>query len=132
MCIAERAEVRDESSPEAQVDAMYAGPKAHFRPIDEALVEPGLKTGKDVRTTVCKTIVPFHRRHVFAPIKPTTNTRVDFSFALDRTDASRRLIYAGCYAKKDRLTRRIPIASSAELKRDPGIAGDITLSRIAK
>ncbi len=100
--------------------------------MNEALAKPGLKTGQDVRTTVCSTIVPFYRRHVITPIKPTTNTRVDFSFALDRAEPSGRLINTGCYAKKGRLTHRIPIASPAEMKRDPGIAGHITLSRIAR
>jgi len=113
--IADMAEERAEASPEAMVDAMYAGPKAALLPIHHALVQLGLKTGKDVKIAVCKTIVPFYRRNVFAQIKPATNTRIDFSLALGAAKAAGRLISTGGYEKKDRLTHRIPVASLADI-----------------
>jgi hypothetical protein len=71
--------------------------------------------GEDVRICPCKTIVPFYRRHVIAQIKPSTRTRIDFGLALGDTKATGRLIDTGGFAKKDRITHRIPITSSAEI-----------------
>jgi hypothetical protein len=63
----------------------------------------------------CKTIVPLYRKHVFAQIKPTTRTRIDMGFAMGARSAEGRLIDTGGYAKKDRITYRIPISSVAEI-----------------
>ncbi|HEY0510752.1 MAG TPA: DUF5655 domain-containing protein [Thermoanaerobaculia bacterium] len=52
---------------------------------------------------------------VFAQIKPTTRTRIDLGFALKGTPATGRLIDTGGFARKDRITHRIPIASLAEI-----------------
>jgi hypothetical protein len=71
--------------------------------------------GKDVRVCPCQTIVPLYRNHVFAQIKPTTQTRIDMGFALGARKAEGRLIDTGGYAKNDRITHRIPIASLAEI-----------------
>jgi hypothetical protein len=60
----------------------------------------------------CQTIVPLHRNHVFAQIKPSARTRIDFGFALQDTKATGRLIDTGGYAKKGRITHRIPITSA--------------------
>src|SRR5215831_15054222 len=118
--IAERAEGKgqEDGDPEAYlraavgyVDAMFAGPKAGLRPIYDHLLQLGLKLGKDVTVTPCSTIVPIRRKHVIAQIKPSTKTRIDFGFALGATKATGRLIDTGGYAKKDRITHRIPITS---------------------
>ena len=37
---------------------------------------------EDVKACPCKTMVPLYREHVFAQIKPTTNSRIDLGFAL--------------------------------------------------
>ena len=71
--------------------------------------------GKDVKACPCQTIVPLYRNHVFAQIKPTTRTRIDFGFALKDTKATGRLIDTGGFAKKDRITHRIPITSLKEI-----------------
>jgi hypothetical protein len=97
------------------VDAMFAGPKAALRPIYEALLDLGRGMGPDVKACPCQTIVPLYRNHVFAQIKPTTKTRIDFGFALKDTPASGRLIDTGGFAKKDRITHRIPITSVADI-----------------
>jgi len=89
--IAERAEGKggDEDNPDAYlrqapkyVEEMFAGKRAALKPIYDALLKVGLATGKDVKACPCKTIVPLYREHVFAEIKPATNTRIDLGLAL--------------------------------------------------
>lgn len=111
----------DFSSPEAYlraaeryVDTMFSG-KAALRPIYDALLKLGFGLGKDVKACPCQTMVPLYRQHVFAQIKPATRTRIDLGFALGARPAEGRLIDTGGYAKKDRITHRIPISSLAEI-----------------
>ena len=98
-------------SAERDVEKMFSGGKAHLRPIYEALLKLGLKTGKEAKACPCQTIVPLYRNHVFAQIKPTTQTRIDMGFALGDMKPTGRLIDTGGFAKKDRITHRIPISS---------------------
>jgi hypothetical protein len=100
---------------EGYVDAMFSGSKAGLRPIYERLLELGLKLGKDVKACPCQTIVPLYRNHVFAQLKPTTRTRIDLGFALKDTPPTGRLVDTGGFAKKDRITHRIPIAALADI-----------------
>jgi hypothetical protein len=101
---------------EGYVDQMYSGPKAALRPLYDALLKLGLSLGKDAKACPCGTIVPLYRNHVFAQIKPATQTRIDMGFALKDTKPKGRLIETGGYAKKDRITHRIEIRS-ANVKR---------------
>ena len=96
---------------EKYVDEMFGGKKAHLRPIYNALLKLGLSVGKDVKACPCQTIVPLYRNHVFAQIKPATQTRIDMGFALGDMKPKGRLIDTGGFAKKDRITHRIPITS---------------------
>jgi hypothetical protein len=100
---------------EDYVDAMFAGGKAHLRPIYDALLKLGLSAGKEVKACPCQTIVPLYRNHVFAQIKPTTLTRIDFGLALGDTKATGRLIDTGGFAKKDRITHRFEITSLKDI-----------------
>lgn len=102
------------------VDDQYAGAKANLRPIYDALLKQGKALGADVKACPCKTIVPFYRQHVFAQIKPSTNTRVDLGFALAHYKGKlpKRLIDTGGLAKKDRITHRIEIKSLSEIDSD--------------
>ena len=100
---------------ERDVDKMFSGKKAGLRPIYDALLKLGLKTGKEAKACPCSTIVPLYRNHVFAQIKPTTQTRIDMGFALGETKPTGRLIDTGGFAKKDRITHRIPITSLDEI-----------------
>lgn len=93
------------------VDRMFVGKRAALRPIYDALLKLSLGVGNEAKACPCQTIVPIYRKHVFAQIKPTTQTRIDFGFALGGLKASGRLIDTGGFAKKDRITHRIPIAS---------------------
>src|SRR5260370_1648094 len=121
--IAERAEGKggDLDTPEVYlksavryVEGQYAGPKEKLRPIFDELLRLGKSMGRDVKACPCKTIVPFYREHVFAQIKPTTNTRIDLGFALTHYKGKlpKRLIDTGGLAKKDRITHRIEITSA--------------------
>jgi hypothetical protein len=102
-------------SAERDVEKMFSGGKAHLRPVYDALLKLGLKTGKEAKACPCQTIVPLYRNHVFAQIKPTTQKRIDLGFALGDTKPTGRLIDTGGFAKKDRITHRIPITSVNEI-----------------
>jgi hypothetical protein len=113
---------KEEDSPEAYlktaaewVEAQYSGPRAALGPLYEELLKLGLSLGKDVKACPCKTMVPFYRKHVFAQIKPSTNTRIDLGFALGNMKTPKRLIDTGGYEKKDRITRRIEVRSKADI-----------------
>ncbi len=112
----------EEDSPEAYlktaaewVEAQYAGARAALRPLYEQLLGLGLSLGEDVKACPCKTMVPFYRKHVFAQIKPSTNTRIDLGFALGNIKTPKRLIDTGGYEKKDRITRRIEIKTNGDI-----------------
>jgi hypothetical protein len=103
---------------EGYVEAMFAGPRAGLRPIYNQLLNLCLQLGKDVKACPCKTIVPLYRRRVFAQLKPATQTRIDLGFALGDRKPTGRLLDTGGFAKKDRITRRIPIMSLAEIDQE--------------
>lgn len=122
--LAERAEGKGEEAgdpdayllaAEKYVDEMFAGPKAGLRPLYNELLKIGLDIGEDAKACPCQTIVPLYRNHVFAQIKPTTRTRIDIGFALGDMKPKGRLIDTGGFAKKDRITHRIPISSLEDI-----------------
>ncbi len=109
--IAERADGKggDLDTPEIYlksavryVEGQYAGPKEKLRPIYEDLLTLGKLLGSDVKACPCKTIVPLYRNHVFAQIKPTTNSRIDLGFALTHYKGKlpKRLIDTGGLRRK--------------------------------
>lgn len=100
---------------EKYVEEMFAGKKEPLRPIYQALLKLGLGVGKEAKACPCQTIVPLYRNHVFAQIKPTTQTRIDLGFALGNMKTPKRLIDTGGYAKKDRITHRIEITSVKDI-----------------
>ena len=122
--LAERAEGKGEESgdpdlylekAESDVEKMFSGGKAGLRPLYDALLKLGLKAGKEAKACPCQTIVPLYRNHVFAQIKPTTQTRIDMGFALGDLKPTGRLIDTGGFAKKDRITHRIEITSKDDI-----------------
>jgi len=122
--IADRAEGKgiEDGDPQAYlqaaagyVETMYDGPKAGLRPLHDAILKTAKKLGRDVKVCPCQTMVPLYRNHVFAQIKPTTRTRIDLGFALGNLEAAGRLIDTGGFAKKDRITHRIPIATLSDI-----------------
>jgi len=105
-CIAERADgkgAEEDTSEEylktavVYVEEQYAGAKENLRPIFDELLKLGKSLGDDVKACPCKTIVPLYRKHVFAQIKPTTNTRIDLGLALNHFKGKlpKRIIDAG-------------------------------------
>jgi hypothetical protein len=124
--LAERAAGKggEDDSPEAYlraavryVEEQYSGAKAALRPMYDELLKLGKSIGADVKACPCQTMVPLYRNHVFAQIKPTTNTRIDLGFALANCKGKlpKRLIDTGGLAKKDRITLRIPVSSLDEI-----------------
>jgi hypothetical protein len=124
--IAERAEGKgdEEDSPQKYlvtatryVEDQYSGARQPLRPIYDALLKLGKSLGPDVKACPCKTMVPLYRTHVFAQIKPTTNSRIDLGlcFTTYQGKLPKRLIDTGGLAKKDRITHRIPISSLTEI-----------------
>ncbi len=114
----------EEDSPEeylktavVYVEEQYAGTKEKLRPVYEELLRLGKSMGADVKACPCKTMVPLYREHVFAQIKPTTNTRIDLGLALAHYKGKlpKRLVDTGGLAKKDRITHRIPIEMMDEI-----------------
>jgi len=124
--IAERADGKggDLDTPEVYlksavryVEEQYAGSKEKLRPIYEGLLSLGRSIGSDVKACPCRTIVPLYRAHVFAQIKPTTNSRIDLGFALTHSKGKlpKRLIDTGGLAKKDRITHRMEITAADQI-----------------
>ena len=123
--IAERAEGKGwEDTPEAYlktavryVEEQFAGPKEKLRPIYEELLALGKSLGGEVKACPCRTMVPLYREHVFAQIKPTTNSRVDLGLALTHYKGKlpKRLVDTGGLAKKDRITHRIEITAAGQI-----------------
>jgi hypothetical protein len=103
------------AAAEGYVDGMFSGGKAPLRPLYERLLRIALAVGPDVKACPCQTIVPLYRKHVFAQIKPATQTRIDMGFALGARPAKGRLMDTGGFAKKDRITHRIPISTAADI-----------------
>jgi hypothetical protein len=100
---------------ERYVEEMYSGKRVALRPIYDRLLNHALTFGKDVKACPGKTIVPLYRQHVFAQIKPATNSRIDLGLALGDTKATGRLIDTGGLAKKDRITHRIELSTIGDI-----------------
>lgn len=103
------------------VEDQYSGAKAHLRQIYDQLLELGLSQGPAAKACPCKSMVPLYRNHVFAQIKPTTNSRIDLGLSLTHYKGKlpKRVIDTGGAAKKDRITHRIELKSASEI--DPEV-----------
>jgi hypothetical protein len=117
----------EEDSPERYlaaapkyVDGQYSGKKKALRPLYEAVLRLAAKLGAEVKACPCKTIVPLYRNHVFAQLKPTTNTRLDLGLSLAHYKGKlpERLVETGGLAKKDRITHRIGLATQKDIDSD--------------
>src|SRR5229473_7657022 len=102
------------------IEKQYAGKKEALRPIYEQLLRLGKAMGSDVKACPCLTMVPLYRNHVFAQIKPTTNSRIDFGFALThfKEKLPKPLMDTGGLAKKDRITHRMEITAVEQIDSD--------------
>lgn len=120
--IAERADGKgmEDDDPERYlkaaeewVEAMFSGAKTALRPLYDELLDVALGIG--AKASPGKTAVSLYRNHVFANLKPTTNTRIDVGLALGNMKVPKRLIDTGGYEKKDRITRRIEVKAKADI-----------------
>ncbi len=115
----------EEDTPEAYlqtaekyVEEMFSGAKAGLRPLYDELLKRCLNFAPDVKACPGKTIVPLYRNHVIAQIKPSTQTRIDFGFALGDLKGAGRLIETGGFAKKDRITHRVEIKALKDIDKE--------------
>lgn len=97
------------------VEQMYAGARRPLRELHDRIIELGRSFGDDIRICPCKTIVPLYRRHVFAEIKPATQTRIELGFALQDEPFTTRLLDTGGLAKKTRITHKVAITKLTDI-----------------
>ncbi len=105
----------EDYDPERLVAEQYQGKRAALLPIYTRFLKIAEELGPEVKVSPCKTMVPLYRNHVFAQARPASNTRVDIGFALGDMTPTGRLIDTGGFAKKDRITHRIPIEDASEV-----------------
>lgn len=101
----------EQYDPEGLVARIFSGNKAHLQPLYEAILRFGLSFADDVKVCPCATIIPFYRRHVIAQVRVPNRSRIYLGFALGDMKPAGKLIDTGGFAKKDRITHRIEIAS---------------------
>jgi hypothetical protein len=80
------------ASPDALLDAQYAGAKAALRPVYERLAGLASGLGPDVEILVQKTGVAFRRRKQFAVVQAASATRVALGLNLGGTPEDPRVI----------------------------------------
>lgn len=97
---------------EEQIEAQYAGPKEHLRPIFERIKELALALGGDVRLEGRGTYIPFVRRRQFLAVAATTRTRIDLG--LRYTDAPESALLVPAQAP-GQATDRLSLAAVAEI-----------------
>lgn len=107
------------SAPE-YVAKMYSGKREALKPLHDELLKRARKLGEEVKVCPCQTIVPLYRNHVFAEVKPATNSRIDFGLALKGVEKTKkkpptRLLATGGFEKGDRITHRFAITSLADI-----------------
>ena len=77
-------------SPDAAVDGIYSGAKAHFRPIHDKLMEAINKFG-EFEIAPKKGYVSLRRKKQFVMIGPATNTRFEVGLNMKGVKATARL-----------------------------------------
>ncbi len=96
------------------VEAMYSGARQSLRPLHDKLIELA-QALEGIHICPCKTIVPLYRKHVFAEIKPASNSRIDLGFALQDEPFTARLRETGGLAKKNRITHKVAISKLTDI-----------------
>ena len=93
----DRAEKAADAGPEDPVDALYAGAKAHLRPIYDGILAAVQKFGDDVVESPKRSYVSLRRSKQFAIVQPSTRTRVDVGLVIKGRDPEDRLEPAGSW-----------------------------------
>lgn len=78
-------------SPDAAIDAIYTGPKAHFRPIHDKLMTAINKLG-EFEIAPKKGYVSLRRKKQFVMLGPATNTRFEVGLNMKGLKATSRLL----------------------------------------
>jgi hypothetical protein len=94
-------------------DALYAGRKAHLRPIHDAVMRAVLALGDDVELAPKKGYLSLRRRKQFAMIQPSTASRVDVGLILGDTEPAGRLETAKGFNAL--FTHRVRLTSAADV-----------------
>ncbi len=81
----------NDASPDAALDAIYTGPKAHFRPIHDKLITAINKFG-EFEIAPKKGYVSLRRKKQFVMIGPATNTRFEVGLNMKGVKATARLL----------------------------------------
>jgi hypothetical protein len=76
------------------VDAQYPPPKAHLRPVYDAVARLAMELGDDVTVEGRSTYVPFVRGRQFAAVAAATRDRVDLGLRFTAAPRSGRLVEA--------------------------------------
>lgn len=79
------------TSPDAALETIYTGAKAHFRPIHDKLMTAINKFG-EFEIAPKKTYVSLRRKKQFAMIGPATNTRFEVGLNMKGVKATARLL----------------------------------------
>jgi hypothetical protein len=98
------------------VAAQYAGPKAHLKPIYDAVIEAARSLGRDVEIAPKKTYVSLRRNKQFAIVQPSTRTRVDLGINLNDEKAAGRLETAGSFNAM--VSHRVRLEKAADVDKD--------------
>ena len=114
MVAAERAGWRLPTADE-YTDALYSGPKAHLRPIHEAVMRELLDLGPDVTIEGRQSYITFVRGRQFALIVPATRSRVDLGLRFQDAPDHPRVVEAKGLGQ---CTHRVPLASVDEVTED--------------
>ncbi|CAN5717637.1 hypothetical protein BH11PLA1_BH11PLA1_11410 [soil metagenome] len=96
------------------VAAMFAGARAHWRPLYDALLNAAARLGADVTIAPCQTNVPIRRRHAIAHVKVLAS-RIELGLALGPAPATPRLLSTGGFEKKDRITHKVLLTGGSDL-----------------
>ena len=113
MLAKDKAEQAAGAAPENPVDALYAGDRAHLRPIYDAILSKVQKFGKDVVESPKRTYVSLRRNKQFAIVQPTTKTRVDVGLVIKEMDPAGRLEAAGSW--NSMCTHRVRLESADQV-----------------
>ncbi len=96
-------------------DALYAGPKAHLRPIHDILMTELLDLGDDVEIEGRASWITVRRARQFALACPTTRTRVDLGLRFRTEPGHPRLVEV---KNLGQCTHRVPLESVEDVTGD--------------
>ncbi len=102
-------------NPEALVNSLFTGSRIDLRPLYDKLIARILDYHLDIQLCPAKSVVSIYGNLLFANLKPTTKTRIDFGFALRNEKFTDKLKDTGGYAKNDKITHRMEIRTKSDV-----------------